>query len=442
MADKTLASKQHPSSKSPSTQQRVAIVAGLRTPFLRIASGYSNVPARILSAHLVAELVERSNVEKSAIEKLVFGQVVMAPDAPNIAREVVMGANLPVEVDAYSVSRACASSYQSTADVAMNIQAGVIDVGIAGGCDVMSQPPISFNKKMTEAMVRFSYTKGSKLAAFKGIGFKDIIPTQPAIKEPSSEYTMGQAAENMAKENGIKRADQDALAHRSHVNAAKAWEQGWFDEQVMHVVLGPKYQAVSSDNLVRASSDVNKYQKLKPVFDRENGSVTAANSSPLTDGASAVLLMSESKAKELGLTPLGFIKSHAFAAIDPGWQMLMGPSCATPKALDNAGLRLKDMDLIDMHEAFAAQVLSNTQAFASKSFAQQRLNRSEAIGEVDFDKFNISGSSISLGHPFAATGTRQITQMLFDLKRTGGQFGLVTACAAGGLGAAMILEAA
>ena len=180
----------------------------------------------------------------------------------------------------------------------------------------------------------------------------------------------------------------------------------------------------------------------RPVFDRENGSVTAANSSPLTDGASAVILMSENKAKELGLTPLGFIKSHAFAAIDPNWQMLMGPSFATPKALDNAGLTLKDMDLIDMHEAFAAQVLSNTQAFASKSFAQERLNRSKPIGEVDFDKFNVSGSSIALGHPFAATGTRQLTQMLYDLKRTGGQFGLITACAAGGLGAAMIVESA
>ena len=429
-------------SKKSSSQQRVAVVAGLRTPFLRIASGYSTVPARILSAHLVAELVERSNIEKSLIEKLVFGQVVMAPDAPNIAREVVMGADLPVEVDAYSVSRACASSYQSAADVAMNIQAGVIDIGIAGGCDVMSQPPISLNKKMTEAMVRSSYSKGSKLAAFKGIRFKDIIPSQPSIKEPSSEYTMGEAAEKMAKENGIKRKDQDALAHRSHVNATTAWEEDWFKEQVMHVVLGPKYEAISADNLVRSGSDLAKYAKLKPVFDRENGSVTAANSSPLTDGASAVMLMSESKVKELGLSPLGYIKSHAFAAIDPDWQMLMGPSFATPKALDSAGMKLKDLDLIDMHEAFAAQVLSNTQAFASKAFAKERLNRSAAIGEIDFDKFNISGSSISLGHPFAATGTRQITQMLYDLKRTGGQFGLVTACAAGGLGAAMILEAA
>ena len=276
----------------PLTSERVAVIAGARTPFLRIATGYSTTPARLLSAHLVAELVERSDVDKSVIEKLVFGQVVMSPDAPNIAREVVLGANLPVQTDAYSVSRACASSYQSAADVAMNIQAGLIDVGIAGGCDVMSQPPISFNKKMTEAMVRSSYSKGSKFKAFKGIGLKDLIPSQPAIKEPSSELTMGQAAEQMAKENGISRADQDALAHRSHTNAANAWEQGWFDEQVMSVIMSPDYQVISKDNLVRAGSELSKYAKLKPVFDRENGSVTAANSSPLTDGASAVILMS------------------------------------------------------------------------------------------------------------------------------------------------------
>jgi len=422
--------------------ERVAVIAGARTPFLRIATGYSATPARLLSAHLVAELVERADIDRASIEKLVFGQVVMSPAAPNIAREIVLGANLPVETDAYSVSRACASSYQSAADIAMNIQAGIIDTGVAGGCDVMSQPPISFNKKMTEAMVRSSYSKGSKLKAFKGIGLKDLIPTQPAIKEPSSELTMGQAAEKMAKENGISREDQDALAHRSHSNAARAWEQGWFDEQVMSVVMGPDYQAISKDNLVRAGSELSKYAKLKPVFDRENGSVTAANSSPLTDGASAVILMSESKAKALGYTPLGYIKSFAFAALDPNWQMLMGPSFASPKALDQAGLSLKDIDLIDMHEAFAAQVLSNTQAFASKKFAQERLNRSEPLGEIDVDKLNVSGSSISLGHPFAATGTRQLTQMLYDLKRTDGQHGLITACAAGGLGAAMVLESA
>ncbi|NND81639.1 MAG: acetyl-CoA C-acyltransferase, partial [Gammaproteobacteria bacterium] len=273
-----------------------------------------------------------------------------------------------------------------------------------------------------------------------GVGIGDLMPRQPAIKDPSGEYTMGEAAEKMAKENGILRADQDRIAHQSHVNAAKAWEEGWFGEQVMDAILGPQYRPVSNDNLVRADSQLEKYARLKPVFDRQNGSVTAANSSPLTDGASAVLMMSESKAKELGYEPLGYIRSYAFVGIDPNWQMLMGPSFATPKALDRAGLTLADIDLIDMHEAFAAQVLSNTQAFESEQFAREYLNRDSAIGEINWDKFNVTGSSISLGHPFAATGTRQLTQMLHDLKRCDGNLGLITACAAGGLGAALIVE--
>lgn len=423
---------------------RVAIVAGLRTPFLRIASGFSKITTRALSSHLVAELVQRTDLDAKEIQLLVFGQVVQAPDAPNVAREIVAGANLPPEVDAFTVSRACAASYQSVIDVYQNIVLQNIDVGIAGGADVMSQPPISFNKKMTEAMVASTYSKGfkNKLAAFKGIGIKDLMPTQPAIKDPSGDYTMGEAAEKMAKENGISRADQDALAHRSHQNSSNAWQQGWFDEQVMDVILAPDYAPVSRDNLIRDNSELDKYAKLRPVFDRVNGSVTAATSSPLTDGASAVLMMRESKAKSLGCTILGFIKSYAFVGIDPNWQMLMGPAFATPKALDRAGLSLKEMDLIEMHEAFSAQVLSNTQAFESKLFAKKHLNRSSAIGSIDWDKFNISGSSIALGHPFAATGTRQLTQMLYDLKRTGGQYGLITACAAGGLGAAIIVEAA
>ncbi|NNC98773.1 MAG: acetyl-CoA C-acyltransferase FadI [Gammaproteobacteria bacterium] len=428
---------------STNSQDRVAIVAGLRTPFLRIATGYRKVLARQLGAHLAAELVQRNDLDAGELQLLVFGQVVQAPNAPNVAREIVAGAGLPVTVDAFTVSRACASSYQSAVDVYQNIVTGNIDVGIAGGVDVMSQPPIAFNQKMTEAMVASAYSKGlmNKLKSFKGIGLTDLMPTQPAIKDPSGEYTMGEAAEKMAKENGISREEQDRIAHRSHVNSAMAWEEGWFDQQVMDVILGPDYQAISQDNLVRKDSKLDKYARLKPVFDRQNGTVTAANSSPLTDGASAVLMMRESKAKSLGYTPLGFIKSYSFVAIDPNWQMLMGPSFATPKALDRAGLTLSDIDLIDMHEAFAAQVLSNTQAFESKKFAEQKLGRNKAIGDIDWDKFNVSGSSISLGHPFAATGTRQLTQMLHDMKRTGAQYGLITACAAGGLGAAMILEA-
>src|SRR5579859_7148947 len=211
----------------------------------------------------------------------------------------------------------------------------------------------------------------------------------------------------------------------------------------MHVVPGPSFdQPITEDNLVRKDSTLDGYAKLKPVFDRKYGTITAGNSSPLTDGASALLLMTEAKAKSLGYKPLGYLRSWAYAALDPAGWMLMGPSYATPLALDKAGLTLADMDLVDMHEAFAAQVLCNKNAFASKKFAEEKLGRSEAIGEIDESTFNVHGGSIAIGHPFAATGARMVTTTLHELKRRGGQYGLATACAAGGLGAAVVLEVA
>jgi acetyl-CoA acyltransferase len=268
------------------------------------------------------------------------------------------------------------------------------------------------------------------------------MPVPPALKELSTGLTMGESAEKMAKENAIERRAQDELAHRSHTLAARAWQEGRFADQVMHVYAPPGYAPVVEDNLVRKDSELESYAKLKPVFDRKYGTITAGNSSPLTDGASAVLLMSEDKAKAEGMPILGFIKSYAFAALDPAGQMLMGPSYATPIALARAKLSLADIDLIDMHEAFAAQVLSNTQAFESDAFARDKLGRSSKIGKVDWDKLNVTGGSIAIGHPFAATGARQIVQALRELQRRGGSHALCTACAAGGLGAAMVLEAA
>ena len=253
---------------------------------------------------------------------------------------------------------------------------------------------------------------------------------------------MGESAEKMAKENHISRRAQDEFAHRSHMLAAKAWDEGKLDDEVMEVFVPHRFEeSIRQDNLVRKESDLENYAKLKPAFDRAHGTVTAGNSSPLTDGASALLLMREDKAKAHGFDVLGFIRSYAFAALDPAGQLLMGPSYATPIALDRAGITLSDLDLIDMHEAFAAQILSNTQAFESKEWAEKNLGRSEKIGEIDWDKFNVTGGSISIGHPFAATGARQITQTLRELKRRGGNLALCTACAAGGLGAAMVLEA-
>jgi acetyl-CoA acyltransferase len=281
-----------------------------------------------------------------------------------------------------------------------------------------------------------------KLRSFAGLSGKDFFPVPPALKEPSTGLTMGESAEKMAKENGISREAQDQIAHQSHTRAAQAWADGRMAEDVLTAFVPPSFEGFHEDNLVRKDSELAGYAKLKPVFDRKYGTITAGNSSPLTDGASALLLMREDKAKALGYTPLGYLKSYAFAAVDPSEQLLMGPAYATPIALDRAKLKLKNMDLVDMHEAFAAQVLSNTQAFESDDFAVKKLGRDKRIGTVDWEKWNVMGGSIAIGHPFAATGARQMLQTLKELKRRGGEFALCTACAAGGLAATVVLEAA
>ena len=423
---------------------KVAVVAGLRTPFAKQATAYQDMSPLDLGLAVVAELLERTGIDPSLVQQVVYGQVVPSLTAPNIAREVVLGTGIPPSVEAYSVSRACATSYQSTVNVVQAIQTGQIDCGISGGADSSSVVPISVKKPLAKALVRMSKARGAgdRVRAFRGLKPTDLLPEPPALTEPSTGLTMGESAEQMAKQNGISREDQDALAHRSHERAAQAWADGKLEGEVMTVYVPPRYKEhLSRDNMVRTDSRLEAYAKLRPVFDRRHGTITAANSSPLSDGASALLLMREERAQALGLEVLGTVRSYAFAALDPHGQMLMGPSYATPLALDRAGVTLKDMDLVDMHEAFAAQVLSNTQAFGSKTFAQEKLGRSEAIGEIDWDRFNVNGGSIAIGHPFAATGARQITQTLRELRRRGGGLALCTACAAGGLGAAMVLEA-
>lgn len=423
---------------------RVAIVAGLRTPFTKQGSALKNLSAMELGRIVVSELLQRIGVAAGEVQQVVYGQVIPSPQVPNIARDIVLGTGMSPSIEAYSVARACATSYQSTVNIAEAIMVGSIDCGISGGAESASNIPLTVSEPLAQALLKANkaHSLSERLEAFKGVRPGDLLPEPPAMKEPSYDLTMGESGEKMAKENGISREQQDEFAHCSHVKAAQAWEEGLFDEQVMHVYVPPDYQAVIEDNLVRKDSNLENYAKLSPAFDKRHGTVSAGNSSPLTDGASALLLMREDKARALGLEVLGFIRSYAFAALDPNWQMLMGPSYATPIALERAGITLQDLDLIDMHEAFSAQILSNVQAFESEQFARERLGRSQAIGKIDWDKFNVSGGSIALGHPFAATGGRQIIQLLYDLKRRGGKLGLCTACAAGGLGAAMVLEAA
>lgn len=421
---------------------RIAVVAGLRTPFAKQATAYHGVPALDLGKMVVSEMLQRSELDPKEIEQVVYGQVVQMPAAPNIAREIVLGTGMDVKTDAYSVSRACATSFQSTVNICESIMAGNISVGIAGGADSSSVLPIGVSKNLARALVDLNKarTLGQRWNIIKKIRFKDLAPVPPAVAEYSTGLSMGQTAEQMAKTHNISRADQDAMAHRSHTLATKAWESGLMKDEVMVAHPEPFKEFIEMDNTIRTNSKEDGYAKLRPVFDRKHGSVTAANSTALTDGASAVMLMSESKAKALGYEPLGYIRSFGFAAIDVWEDMLMGPSYATPIALERAGMNLGDLDLIEMHEAFAAQALANMKMFGSKKFAEEKLGRKSAIGDIDMTKFNVNGGSLAYGHPFAATGTRLITQTINELRRRGGGVGLTTACAAGGLGAAMIVE--
>jgi len=422
--------------------RRVAVVAGVRTPFARAGTSFKALSAIELGKLCVAELLQRSNLSGKEVEALIFGTVVPNVLAPNIAREVSLMPMLPKGVQAFSVSRACASSNQAITDAADQIALGHNDVIIAGGAESLSNVPILHSRGFADALVAASRAKslGGRIAALARIRPKDLVPITPAIAEPTTGETMGQSAEKMAKLNNITREDQDHFALRSHRLAAAGTADGRLTAEIAPVVVPPRYDTtVSVDNGVREDTSYEKLASLKPVFDRRYGTVTAGNSSPLTDGGACVLLMSEAKAKSLGYAPLGYIKSYAYAALDPGEQLLMGPVLAAPVALHRAGLTLADMDLVEMHEAFAAQVLSNLNGFESIEWAR-RAGFETPVGEVDRARLNVMGGSIALGHPFGATGARITTTLLNEMGRRDAQYGLMTVCAAGGLGFAMVLE--
>ncbi|PWI34340.1 acetyl-CoA C-acyltransferase FadI [Vibrio albus] len=422
--------------------ERIAIVSGLRTPFARQGTEFKQVPAVDLGKVVVNELLIKQELNPSLVEQVVFGQVIQMPSAPNIAREIVLGTGMPVTTDAYSVTRACATSFQAVACITESIMAGNIDVGIAGGADSTSVLPIGVSRKLASVLLAFNKAKtaSQRFRLLHSLSLKDLAPVPPPIAEYSTGLSMGQTGEQMAKSYAISREDQDMFAHRSHTLAAKAWHDGSIQDEVMTAFPEPYTQWIEQDNNIRHDSELENYARLRPVFDRKFGSVTAGNSTPLTDGAAAILLMREGRAKELGLDVLGYIRGYAFTSNQVQEDMLLGPSYATPVVLDRAGLTLSDLDLIDMHEAFASQVLVNIRQFDSDSFAREQLGRSRALGEIDMDKFNVQGGSLAYGHPFAATGARMITQTLRELKRRGGGLALTTACAAGGIGVAMVLE--
>jgi acetyl-CoA acyltransferase len=421
---------------------KAAIVAGCRTAFLRSGTDFADLPAIELGKVAVRDALGRSGLPGSRVDHLIYGTVVHDTKAPNIAREVGLGV-LPKTVPAVAVSRACASANQAIADAAALIELGQADVVVAGGAESLSRIPITATDKLAKSLVEASKarTLGQRLAPFKRIRPKDLVPQAPSIAEPTTGETMGEAAERMAKENGIRREDQDAWALRSHQLAAAGIADGRLTAEIAPLYVPPDYgTVVEVDNGVRTDTSLDALAKLHPVFDRKHGSVTAGNSSPLTDGASAVVLMNGDKARAEGIRPMGWVRSWAWAAVDPAAQLLQGPAWAAPLALDRAGLSMKDIGLMEMHEAFAAQVLSNLQGLASKSFALKELGRSAAVGHPDPELINVMGGSVSIGHPFGATGGRLTVTILNEMERRDVQFGLITVCAAGGMGFAMVVE--
>jgi acetyl-CoA acyltransferase len=396
-----------------------------------------------LAKSCVRELIERTDVDPGWIGQVVMGQVVPSVKTPNLAREVALGTGLPPQVPAHTVNRACASAGQAIVDLAEAIQGGETDVGIAGGAESLSDVPVLHSRRMAQALVEASRAKslGARVKAFAQLRPRDLVPDTPAIAEPSTGLTMGQSAEKMARENGITREAQDWIAYQSHHRLALAMDAGILAPEMAPVRASPSYETrLDADNLLRRDTTPEALAALAPVFDRKYGTVTAGNSSPLTDGAAAVLLMSEDRARAEGYEPLAFVKTWATTAVDPAGQLLMGPAFAIPKALARAGLDLADMDLIEMHEAFAAQVASNIQALESDEFAREKLDRPRAVGKVDREKLNVYGGSIAVGHPFGATGARLTTTLANEMARRNSRYGLVSICAQGGMGFAMVLE--
>lgn len=417
------------------------IVDGVRTPFAKAQTVFRNVPAEELGRTAVRELLEKTALDPAEVDEVIMGSVSQMVDAANVSRIIALRAGLPFRVPAYTVNRNCASGLEAVGSAMEKIRAGLADVVIAGGVEAMSTIPVFYyGKRLSDVLVEASKAKtlAAKIRKFASLRVRDLKPQILGQTDPLNGMRMGDTAEVLAKEFGISREEQDSFALASHQRAVAA--RGRLAEEIVPVYPSPKYEpGVVHDVGPRENQKMEDLRGLRPVFDRRNGTVTAGNSSPLTDGAGALLIMSEEKARSLGYRPLGRVRAYAYAGLDPD-RMGLGPSFATPIALDRAGVKFSDMELIEMNEAFAAQVLANEKAFASARFAREQLGRSEPIGEIDRNRFNVNGGAIALGHPLGASGARLMLTILYELRRRNQSLGLVTLCVGGGQGAAYVVE--
>lgn len=426
-------------------KERLAIIDGIRTPFAKAGTILRDYKADDLGAIPVRELMSRLPLHYSDIDEVIIGNVAQPANAANIARVVALKAGFSNSISAYTVHRNCASGMESISTASNMIFAGQAGIVLAGGTESMSNIPLLFNKQMTAFFEQLSSAKTlsarlAVLASFRLPFLKPVIGVVEGLTDPVCGLIMGLTAENLSREFKISREDQDTFALESTQRAVRASEKGIFAEEIIPIPLPPDFGKMLTDDYgYRKNQTFEALQKLKPYFDRKNGTVTVGNSCPLTDGAAAVVVMAESRAKVMGIKPLGYLREYAYAGLEPE-RMGLGPVYAANKALLRSGLSMKDVQLVEINEAFAAQVLANVKAFGSKEFAQKYLGRDEALGDISMDMLNVNGGAIALGHPVGTSGTRIVITLLKELRRRGLQRGIASLCIGGGQGGAFILE--
>ncbi|QDK37658.1 thiolase family protein [Bdellovibrio sp. NC01] len=443
--------------KSP---RDVVLVEGVRTPFAKAGTKLKKVHPAELGKTALKQLIAQTNLDVNLVDEVIIGNTGNPPDAVNISRVVALNSGIPLKTSAYTVHRNCASALESISNGFEKIKSGTMDVVLAGGTESMSQMPVLPPKKFQEIYDKLFAAKGPKQALpllwalFKADmnqikallqgNMKDEYFPQIAVMlgltDPFVGINMGQTAEILAKEWGLSREMQDKFALRSHQLASKATKEGRMREEMTPLYLAPEYKEVISEDIgPRDNQTMEALAKLKPFFDKATGSITAGNSCPITDGAAMVLLMSREKADSLGYKPLATIRSYGFAGLEPE-RMGLGPAYASPLALKRAGLSMKDIGLVELNEAFAAQVMACQKAMDSDKFAQEKLGLTSKVGEIRDDILNVNGGAIAMGHPVGATGTRIVLTLAKEMKRRNTQFGLATLCIGGGQGGAMVLE--
>ncbi len=424
-----------------SSSQRVAILGGVRIPFCRNNTAYADVGNFGMAVKTLGSLVEKFGLHGVEMGEVAFGAVIKHASDWNLAREATLSSGLAPTTPGITTARACGTSLDNAIIIANRVAAGQIEAGIAGGADTTSDVPIVYSRALQQRLLRVNRVKGgwNKFkTAISGFSLSELKPSFPGVMEPRTGMSMGDHCELMAKEWKVSRQDQDAFALSSHQKAAAAYARGFFNDLVV------PFRGVDRDNILRLDTTLEKLGQLKPAFDKTSGqgTLTAGNSTALSDGASAALLASDAWAAERGLTPLAYLTHAKVAAVDfvHGEGLLMAPTIAVSRMLEAAGLTLQDFDYYEIHEAFAAQVLCTLRAWESADYCKNRLGRDKPLGSIDPAKLNVNGSSLALGHPFAATGTRLIATMAKLLADKGSGRGLISICTAGGMGVTAIVE--